>query len=308
MNSSPTKPLLVIVGQTPPPWHGQAVATQMLFKADWSDCEVRCIRMAFSNEMEEIGHFRLGKLFHIFHLLRSIREAVGKRKDGILLYPPASPNWVPVLRDLIILPIIRRHFRKIIYIYHAGGVGAWMEQSQLRRKIANLAYGRADLSLEVAREKPSPHETLGARHWAWVPYGVEVPRLPKARTRSGGPTTVLFVGSLQEGKGVLEVLKTAKLLKDAGKGEHYRFRLVGRWFSDSFEKHALALVNETKIGEMVEFPGQLTGDDKWSIYHQSDIFFFPTQLADGFTQQLPASSNKWTHQFIFFCPRRFADK
>ena len=35
---------ILLIGQTPPPWHGQAVATQILFDADWPGFEVHRLR------------------------------------------------------------------------------------------------------------------------------------------------------------------------------------------------------------------------------------------------------------------------
>lgn len=295
-------PLLVIMGQTPPPWHGQAVATQLLFDASWEGYDVRRVRMAFSSEMEEIGRVRFSKGIRMLNLWGAVRKATKGRTDGILLYPPASPNWVPILRDMILLPFIRSRFRTVVYLYHAGGVGEWCSKSALRGWIARIAYGCADLNLEVARENPAPHEVLGARRWAWTPYGVQVPPLaPRAKTHSD-PTVVLFVGSLQEGKGVIEVLRTASLLKSLGRGRDFLFRIVGRWFSAEFEQEARQMLGELGLSEMVEFPGQLTGQEKWQAYAKGDVFFFPTHYAseafplvliEALGSGLPVVTTRW---------------
>ena len=43
---------ILLMGQTPPPWHGQAVATQILFEHDWPGFDVERIRMDYSDDME----------------------------------------------------------------------------------------------------------------------------------------------------------------------------------------------------------------------------------------------------------------
>lgn len=302
LEEHPPKKLLVIVGQTPPPWHGQAVATQMLFEAPWDRYDVRTIRMAFSSEMEEVGRVNFRKAIHILDLWKAIRQATHGSEDGILIYPPASPNWVPVLRDLIFLPWVRSRFRTIVYLYHAGGFGEWCIQSRFRRWIVRCAYGVADLSLEVAREETSPHQVMSARSWAWTPYGVQVPPVSPQTKHAEGRKVVLFVGSLQEGKGVLEVIKTAAILKSMGKEGEFLFRIVGRWFSGTFEAEALQMRSAFKLEEMVEFPGQLTGDAKWKAYAEADIFFFPTHysseafplvLIEALGSGLPVLTTRW---------------
>ncbi|MBK1827822.1 glycosyltransferase family 4 protein [Haloferula rosea] len=273
------RPAMLIVGQLPPPWHGQAIATRMLFKHHWQGFRVCTLRMAYSGSMEVIGHFRLGKVMHLLHLIRRTRGWLRANPGSVLFYPPASPQWVPFIRDFIYLSLTRRHAGSTVFIYHAGGLADWVSTSALRRWMASRVYHRADLSLEVADETPSPRVLFEARRGLWCPYGVDVPNPPEARQCVSDRFEVLFVGSLQEGKGVLEVIRTAAHLAERGARERYRFRLVGAWFSPEFEAEAEALIEECEVSDMVEVVGQLTGDEKWAAYHRADLFFFPTHYA-----------------------------
>jgi glycosyltransferase involved in cell wall biosynthesis len=293
---------LVIVGQTPPPWHGQAVATQMLFDHVWEGFRVSCIRMAYSSEMDEIGRVRWDKVKHLFDLIRRTRAELAGAPGAILLYPPASPHWIPFLRDVIYLVATRRWASQTVFLYHAGGLAEWVGKSLLRRLLARLAYFRADLSLEVAVEEVAPHRVFSARRWKWSPYGVDVPEVERRPRDGRRPCQVLFVGSLQEGKGVLEILRTAALLKGRGRGGDFRFRIVGPWFSPAFEDEALRLADELEVGAMVAFPGQRTGREKWDEYAAADLFFFPTHYAseafpivliEALGSGLPVVTTRW---------------
>jgi glycosyltransferase involved in cell wall biosynthesis len=277
---SPTaQPRLLFVGQTPPPWHGQAVATKMLFDHKWEGFEVESIRMAYSSEMDEIGRLRWEKVGHLLTLIRKTRSALRQMPGAVLIYPPASPHWTPFLRDFIYLLCTRHLAAKTVFLYHAGGLAEWVERSWLRRIIARLAYAKADLSLEVALEDISPHVSFRAKRWKWSPYGIEVPKVNPDPEKQHDPCNVLFVGSLQEGKGVIEVLKTAAMLKQRGRSADFKFRLVGPWFSSEFEQETRRMAASLEVEELVEFLGQLTGSDKWQAYAEADIFFFPTHYA-----------------------------
>jgi glycosyltransferase involved in cell wall biosynthesis len=279
ITGSQGKPSVLMMGQTPPPWHGQAVATQILFDHAWADFDVQRLRMEFSEEMLEVGRFQWKKIGHLFHLIREARRVLKQRPGCILFYPPASAKWIPFLRDVAFLMSVRHLAGSTVFIYHASGLPVFVRRGLLRRLLGSYVYRDADVALEVAQELVPPHEVFSARTWQWCPCAIEVPELVRAPRPAAGPMTVLFVGSLQEGKGVLEILRTAALLKQQGRQKDFRFRIVGKWFSQEFEDDVRNLQQELDLGDMVEFAGQLTGDDKWAAYTAAEVFFFPTHYA-----------------------------
>jgi glycosyltransferase involved in cell wall biosynthesis len=271
------------MGQTPPPWHGQAVATQILFDHDWPDFEVHRLRMEFSEEMLEVGRFQWKKIGHLFHLIREARRILKSRPECILLYPAASAKWIPFLRDVIFLAAVRPLAGSTVLIFHASGLPLFVMSGWLRKFLGRLAYHEADVALEVAQEAVSPHDVFASKTWKWCPCAIDVPKLSRRPSNEGDPFVVLFVGSLQEGKGVLELLKTASLLKESGLGNDFRFRIVGKWFSEDFEMQFRHMQAELDIEDMVEFSGQLTGNEKWQAYAEADLFFFPTHYSSEAT-------------------------
>lgn len=290
------------MGQTPPPWHGQAVATQILFEHEWSDFVVHRLRMNFSEEMLEVGRFQWKKVAHLWELITKARAVLKEHPGCVLFYPPASAKWVPFVRDFIFLSLVRWHAGSIVFIFHASGLPVFAQGNWLRRIMGWIAYGRADLSLEVAIEALPPSKAFESKLSSWCPCGIAVPDVRREVGGGEAPFEALFVGSLQEGKGVLEILKTAHVLKSMGHGANYRFRIVGKWFSQEFEAEAWKLYHELDLGDVVEFVGQLTGDEKWHAYGRADVFFFPTHYASEATPivlmealgaGLPLLSTEW---------------
>lgn len=293
---------MLLMGQTPPPWHGQAVATKMLFEHEWRSWDVSTLRMAFSGEMHEVGRFSLGKLVHLWKLIREARRRLGSEKDVLLFYPPASANWIPFLRDVVFLSLVRPHARGTVFIFHASGLADWIRKSWLRQHLAQRAYGTPSLSLEVAVEDINPHETFDAARWQWCPCAADVPQMPRPPHDTDKPLEILFVGSLQEGKGVLEIIETANLLRDRGVLDQFRFRVIGRWFSEEFRREALGRLQACELEDWVSFPGEVTGDEKWRAYRDADVFFFPSYyqseaspivLMEAFGSGLPVITTQW---------------
>lgn len=276
--SKPSKRLL-IMGQTPPPFHGQAVATQMLFDHDWPEMEVVTLRMAFSGDMDEVGRFGLKKIGHLFKLTRKARKILKENPRTTLFYPPGSASWIPFLRDVVFLLLTRKHAAATVFIHHAGGLAAFVSQSRLRRFLGLMVYGRPDLALEVAHEEIPPREVFRARSWRWCPCAIDVPDMDREIPAEGRPLNVLFVGSLREGKGVLEIIRTAEWLGKRKQERQFKFRVIGRWASSAFREKAEDLVRELGLEEVVTFPGEVTGGQKWEVYREADLFFFPSHYS-----------------------------
>ncbi len=276
--SSPN-PHILLMGQTPPPWHGQAVATEILFDHDWPDFEVHRLRMEFSEEMLEVGRFQWKKIRHLYHLILKARKILKDNPGCVLFYPPASAKWIPFLRDLVFLACVRQLAGSTVFIFHASGLPVFVQAGWIRKQLGCYVYRDAEVSLEVAQEKVPPHEVFTAKSWQWCPCAIAIPEIVRGQRAVHAPLSVLYVGSLQEGKGIIEILKTADMLKQEGLEQDFLFRIVGKWFSNEFESDARHLHAELKLGDMVDFVGELTGDEKWQAYATADVFFFPTHYA-----------------------------
>lgn len=296
------KPSLLIVGQTPPPWHGQAVATQMLFDHDWPGLSAHCLRMSYSGDMDSVGRFKLGKIFHLAALIRRTRRILRANPGTVLFYPPASAKWVPYLRDIIYLILTRPLAAGTAFIFHASGLPEFATRTPIRRFLSRRAYGSPDISLEVAIDPKRAGDVFDAKAAIWCPCAAKVPQTARNPKPPDQPLQVLFIGSLQEGKGILEILRTAAHLRDMGMAHRFSFRIVGSWFSEAFQTEAETLRASLGLESLVEFSGQLTGDDKWAAYAAADVFFFPSHyeseaspivLMEALGSGLPVVSTDW---------------
>lgn len=250
----------------------------MLVDHEWLNWETAFERMAYSDGIDEVGRFRWRKIGHLFELTRRVRTHLKENPGTVLLYPPASASWLPFLRDVYFLWRTRRFARGTAFIFHASGLPAFVKRSKLRSWLAKWAYHGADISLEVAQEKLTAKEVFEARESLWCPCAAEVPEDAVEMSRKEGQASVLFVGSLMEGKGIFEILRTAKVMKERG-AEVMRFLIIGKWSNDEFRKRCEAYVKAEGLVEWIDFGGQLTGDEKWEAFGAADLFFFPSHYS-----------------------------
>lgn len=273
--SSRSRLPVVVVGQTPPPVHGQALAIGRLVRADLERVEVHHVPMDFSSSMAEVGRVRPRKLFRLVRLIWRVlrfRFTTGAR---VLYYPPAGPRLVPVLRDLLILSLIRPFFPTVILDLHAGGL-----QDMEGRLIGPLrilfrhAYHDASLVIERYPQRPES-AVLPARRRRVVPYGVpdKFPRF-RAMKRDDGVFTVLYVGLVTGGKGVWTLLEAITLLDE--RGVEARAVVVGEFASARAEAEWSELLRRPGLRSRVRHTGRLVGIDKWHEFRCADVFCFPS--------------------------------
>ena len=113
---------VLVVGQTPPPFHGQAFMIERLVKSELANVQLIHVRMNFSSHVNEVGRFRISKVLHMFGLIARIiyhRFADGVR---VLYFPPAGSNRVPMYRDIVTLICTRWLFDKTVFHFHAAGI------------------------------------------------------------------------------------------------------------------------------------------------------------------------------------------
>src|SRR3954466_5201445 len=163
---------VVAVGQTPPPFGGQAMAIEAFVTGRYEGLEVHHVRMAFSDEMAEVGKAKPGKVLRLAGLIVRILWARARTRARVLYYPPAGPDLVPILRDLVVLLATRWAFRGTFSRSHAGGL--WEPGPRLPRLLRRLflaAYGKPDLALQPSALNPPDGAFLDAGRTIAVPNG-----------------------------------------------------------------------------------------------------------------------------------------
>lgn len=290
---------ILLVGQTPPPFHGQAVVTGMVFDHDWGDLQVERLRMAFSDDMESVGEASWMKIWRLLVLILKTWSVVLRCRPQVLYYLPASPNLTPVMRDFIYLASVRFLFPKTVFHYHAGGLDGFIGGRNWLRRCVAWVYHGADVSVDVNVTEPASGEYFKAKRNAVVMNGLDVGEAQRDRPEGDG-FHVLCLGLLCEPKGVLALVKTAQILKASGVA--CKFIMVGDWESDAFKHSFNSEAEERDVSEMIELKGVLKGDQKWQAYANADAFIFPSHhptetfglvLIEAMAFALPIITTRW---------------
>ena len=268
---------ILVVGQTPPPFGGQAVMIEALLKGRFERVELFHVRLAFSDDMESVGKFEPRKLWVLFTTIIRIWIARFSHRTSVLYYPPSGPNIVPVLRDILLLNATRWLFRHTVFHFHAGGVAGFAPTlPALIRPLFNLAYRKPTLAIRTAPQNPEDGKLLGAKYDVVVPNGIPDMRgtVQEHSASAGEPITILFTGVLVPSKGVKVLLEAFKMIVEAG--AQARLELMGKWGDDLFRRECEGYVATNNLQDRIRFLGVKRDHEKNEHFAGCDIFCFPS--------------------------------
>lgn len=295
---------VLVIGQTPPPYGGQAISIQQLINAKFDEVELYHIQMKYSKRMYEVGKIRIKKFFHLIEVvLRSIFKII-KYKIDIIYYPPGS-NKIALIRDIFTLMILRLFKKKIILAFHAAGLSEEVKKwnNPVLIYLFRKAFLNVDAAIQTSAFNPPDADFIAAKRKYIVYPGVrdEYYRFNRDIQReSRDIPTILYVGVITPVKGINILLRSLKLLKD--KRILFKACFVGEFVSEEYKKAIENMLKEFDLNSIVTFSGPKIGDEKWYFYKNADIFCFPSfapfesfgkVVVEAMMFELPVVATRW---------------
>jgi glycosyltransferase involved in cell wall biosynthesis len=294
---------VLVIAQTPPPFGGQSMMTRRLLDGQYLHARLLHVRMAFSRGLDENRRFKLRKLLMPFPIIARAIWARWRHGATVLYYPPAGPDLLPMLRDVLVLVCLRWMFRRTVFHYHAAGVCELAARLPAPlRLLYRWAYFGAELAIQTSEFNPPDGAQLQARRVTVVPNGIEddyaalgsPPRPERAQL------TLLFIGLVSESKGIFVLIDAVALLRAQGLAP--QVVVVGPIETADTRRRIDARLAELGLGASFEFTGILTGADKHRRLLDADVLCFPTYFesesfglvaVEGMQFALPVVATRW---------------
>jgi glycosyltransferase involved in cell wall biosynthesis len=270
---------VLVVGQTPPPFGGQAVMVDALLRSRPQRLRYFHVRLRYSEDMDSVGKFAVGKVWVLVTTILRVWAARFKHGTPMLYYPPSGPNMVPVLRDIIFLCATRWLFKWTVFHFHAGGVSGFEKQlPALLRPLFRLAYRNASMAIRTAPQNPDDGKLLGAKHNVVVPNGIPDERghVEERTAAAGTSLVILFTGVLIPSKGVRVLLEAFRQVRE--QGGNARLELMGRWGDAAFEQECMEFMARHRLVEHIAVLGVKRDREKLGHFAGCDIFCFPSHF------------------------------
>ncbi|MCH7228000.1 glycosyltransferase family 4 protein [Haloferula sp. A504] len=290
---------LVVFAQVPPPEHGQsrmvALGLEALRNAP-ERFDVHHIDARFSDHLDEIGEGSLRKLWRgAGYVVRAVHLRMGLKRP-VLYYVPGPVKWSAVIRDWLVLGVLRISYRTVCFHWHAIGQGEWATGSErvrlpgpvwldrIARTISRIVLWRPEKSLVVCETSRRDADALSSREVHVVPNGVDAPAGLRIRPAEAGDSLhLLFLGHGTRAKGLLDLLEALEGLAKEGQFEEsteLRLSLAGgisptirEACDEAFESLRGVWGDRLRIKEH----GFLDSRQKWELYQSADLFVAPSR-------------------------------
>jgi glycosyltransferase involved in cell wall biosynthesis len=218
--------------------------------ASWNPALTRYLRARLQN-------FDVVHIFGLYDLLGP-RTAAAAQKLKIPYVVEPIGMFVPIVRNLFLKRAYHR-FLGTKMLQNAAAIIATAEQEKAELLAGGIPAGK----IVVRRNGVAPPASLPE-------HGI----FRKSLSIPSDAKLILFLGRLSQKKSPGLLLQAFAQLPSSSTAAHLAF--VG---PDEFGMLARLrqMAEQLKVAQRVHFSGPLSGDSKWSAYHDADIFVLPSQ-------------------------------
>ncbi len=272
------------------------------------DIEVFPVDLRLSRSTEDIGRWRIGKIFSVFSAVARVLALRLRHGPMVLYYVPAPGKRGALYRDWVLLSCCRPLQQGLVLHWHAVGLGHWLESnaSLAERWLTRAILGRAALSIVQAEAVRIDADQLRPRRCAVIPNGVPDPiRLytslaPHRNGTTERPFEVLFAGLGCHPKGLFDALDGVLRANDRDQKLSFRLTAIGPFASaadaDEFAARAAAAPGTA------QHLGFVSEEQRNILLSQADAFCFPSYyphegqpavLLEALAHDLPVITTTW---------------
>lgn len=298
------KKRILVIGQTPPPYGGQALMLQTLLDGEYKNAELFHVNLEFSKDFNDMGSFKLYKFWALFKAIFLTWIYRFYYRTDVVYYGPAGPNKLAMYRDMLLLAPTRFLFKKTILHTHAGGSSRlYKDLNAVEKFFYRIAFFNPDLLITLTNFSHGDDIVLKAKKLVVVPNGIEDEFSPyelESQEGKKGKLNLLYVGAMYPERGMVELIEAAALLKQ--RGIDFCLQLVGIFISVEFKAEIVRLIEKHELDNNVVFLGTKINEDKWRVFCEADIFCFPTYvpsetfgivLVESMQFKIPIIATRW---------------
>ena len=267
------KSKILFIVQLPPPWHGVSVMNENVINNPLlaKKYDTRVLHMDFGQTLKDLGTINLTKLYYfLLFILRMVRELVFRRPK--LVYFTFMPRGINLYRDTAICLFIKLFGSRPLIHLHGRGIREFAEESRLKRILFRMAFRNSQLislSPILTQDVASVYKAVPLV----LANGIKAPACNPIIRNPDAVPVILFFSNLFVAKGIFDFLNMLKILSERG---HVFRAVIAGGNGDVTKKAVLAFCTKADFVDHVSILGTISGNNKWTIFQDADVFVLPS--------------------------------
>ncbi len=201
------------------------------------------------------------------------------RERPDVVYINSSYNKRALLRDIGYALLSRIHNVPLVIKFHGSDAQLLKQKPLFWWALTTLMFRWGTLVLVLSTEEIREFESAGLPNGKLrvVKNVVSLARFDREAVVKFNPPGLLFIARFIRGKGLLDLLRAARIVLDSG--EIFKLYCVG---DGPLRDEAESLAADLRLDESVEFTGYITEEEALNYYLGSTILVLPTYFQEGF--------------------------
>jgi len=263
---------------------GQLTACKILINSKFSK-KYRIYKLNSSFFTNPPPNLLIRSLFAGSRLLKFIYKIIINQPQIIIIF--VADKLSAIEKGLLIL--VAKTFNKKVMIFpRAGALINQYMKNKIFKSLIKFTFSRSDIFLSQGKsfQKFAVEELKFSKlnapvipNWTSSSVYLSIGNNRKYQARNIIPK-ILFIGWLEEFKGVREILASALILKQKG----YKFKLLLAG-DGSYKKNAIEFIKNNKLDKYITLLGWIDKKKKNKILKEADIFLLPS-WNEGFPNAL----------------------
>jgi glycosyltransferase involved in cell wall biosynthesis len=272
---------VLIIGPTPPPFHGVAVAIGLLL--DSAVAEHFSLSHLDLADRRGIQHVNKPDFYDVALFVRQWLKLARILITACpsVSYLVLSQSTIGFLRDsLLIWPAYLRGSRVVVHL-HGGNFWDWfLGRSWIVKTYVKAVLGRVTRAIVLGESLKHQFQGLiDEKRIAIVPNGIDWSSTGRNVPRTGSRFRILHLSTLSHLKGALVLLQAVPLV--IRRRKDVEVVLAGPWSHAEDKLWADEFIRQERIEPYVSFTGQVEVVKKRTLFDSADVFVFPGIQQEG---------------------------
>ena len=210
-------------------------------------------------------------------------DRIVRRNKPDIAYIHSSYNKRALLRDIGYAFISRMRRVSLIVKFHGSDAPLVQQSPFFWRLLTDLVFRWSAMVVLLSRDEMQIFEAAGfpSDKLRLMKNGLSLSRFQQTAVQKLDPPGILFIARFIIEKGLLDLLRAARIVLDSGR--RFRVYCVG---DGPIRAETEALARELRLGDAVQFTGQISEEEATRYYLGCTILALPTYFQEGLPMTL----------------------